>query len=118
MLKDGLPLPSIGLYSSMRGSKCLFHMFGLTHTHLAELMNSAIMDRPSIVFKRHAEAGTTTIQMAVYVYVLFRGPVSHVWPNPFPTDQAEEQHNHEPSNMFKKHTEAGATTIRMSTYGI
>ena len=102
MLKDGLPLPSIGLHYSIHGSKCLFYMFGPTHTHLAELMSSAIMDGLSIVFKRHAKAGATTIQMSVYVYVLFQRRFSHVQPNPCPTGQAEQQRDHEQALQLLK----------------
>ena len=66
MLKDGSSLPSIGMCYGMLGSKGLFHTFGPNQTDLAELMKTAIVGGPSIVFKWHAQVGLTAMWMLDY----------------------------------------------------
>ena len=66
MLKDGPSLPSIGLRYGMRDAEGLFHTFGPDQSELGALMSTAIVGGPSIVFKRHAEAGVTTIRTPDY----------------------------------------------------
>ena len=61
ILKDAASLPNIGLCYIMWGSGHVSHMFGLAHAHFAELLNMH-----SIVFKRHGEASSSTIQMPDY----------------------------------------------------
>ena len=61
MLKDGPSLPSISMRYGMRDAEGLFYPFGPDQAFLAKLLNTAIVGGPSIVFKRHAEVGHTTI---------------------------------------------------------
>ena len=66
MLKDSPSLPSIGMRYGMRGAEGLFYTFGPDQADLEELLNTAIVGRPSIVFKRHAEVGHTAIREPDY----------------------------------------------------
>ena len=66
MLKDGPSLPSISMRYGMCGSEGLFHTFVPNQADLAELINTAIVGGPSIVFKRHAEVGLTSVRMPDY----------------------------------------------------
>ena len=66
MLKHGPSLPSIGMGYGMHGSESLFHTLRPNQADLAELMNTAIVRGPSIVFKRHAVVGLTTLQTPDY----------------------------------------------------
>ena len=62
VLKDGLPLPSIGMHHGMRGSESMFHMSNQDQADIAELMSMAI-----IVFKQHREVSLNTIKTPDYI---------------------------------------------------
>ena len=66
LLKDGPSLSSIGMRYGMHDAEGLFYTFGLDQADLTELLNTAILGGPSIVFKRHAEVGHTTIREPDY----------------------------------------------------
>ena len=61
MLKEGPSLPSIGMGYGMRDAEGLFYTFRAVQADLVELLNTAIVGGPSIVFKRKVEVGHTPI---------------------------------------------------------